>query len=87
MVNPSTHLENDEFGYACYTIVAPAPSELDGPLLDIEKAAGQERAKIPAHVTVKGTFYDIKSLDNLLVATSQLISIQQVWKLANRITA
>ena len=69
MVNPSTHLENDEFGYACYAIVAPAPSELAGPLLDIEKAAGQERAKIPAHVTVKGTFYDIKSLDNLLEVT------------------
>ncbi|MBT7004751.1 MAG: hypothetical protein HOA06_08525, partial [Chloroflexi bacterium] len=55
MVNPSTHLENDEFGYSCYTIVIPAPPELTEPLLEIERAAGQKRAKIPAHVTVKGT--------------------------------
>jgi hypothetical protein len=64
----STNLENDKFGYACYTIVAPAPDALAAPLLDIEHAAGQERAKIPGHVTVKGTFYDIESLDGLLSA-------------------
>jgi hypothetical protein len=66
MAIDSTHLENDKFGYSCYTIVAPAPSELEAPLLDVEHAAGQDRAKIPAHVTVKGTFYDIESLDGLL---------------------
>ncbi len=66
MAIDSTNLENDEFGYACYTIVAPAPCELAETLLTVERAAGQKRAKIPAHVTVKGTFYDIKSLDNLL---------------------
>ena len=42
----STCLENDKFGYACYTIVAPAPEELAGPLLEIERTADQERAKI-----------------------------------------
>ena len=62
----STNLENDEFGYACYTIVDPAPARLEQELLDIEHAAGQERAKIPGHVTVKGTFYDIESLDGLI---------------------
>jgi len=66
MVNPSTHLENDEFGYSCYAIVAPALSPLAEEMLDIEKAAGQERAKIPAHVTVKGTLYGIASLDGLV---------------------
>ena len=35
----STCLENDKFGYACYTIVAPAPKELAGPLLEIERTA------------------------------------------------
>jgi hypothetical protein len=66
MVNPSTHLENDEFGYACYTIVIPASTSLAGPMLEIEHAAGQERAKIPAHITVKGTIYGIESLDGLI---------------------
>ena len=66
MVNPSTHLENDEFGYACYAIVIPAPPDLAGPMLDIEHAAGQERAKIPAHITVKGTIYGIESLEGLV---------------------
>lgn len=66
MTNPSTYLENDEFGYSCYTIVIPAPPELAKRLLAIELAAGQERAKIPAHVTVKGTFYGIDSLDGLI---------------------
>ena len=66
MTNPSTDLENDGFGYACYTIVIAAPPELTELLLAIERAAGQERAKIPAHVTVKGTFYGIASLDGLI---------------------
>ena len=48
MVNPSTHLENDEFGYACYAIVIPAPPDLAGPMLDIEHAAAKsERRSLP----------------------------------------
>ncbi|MCH8230849.1 MAG: 2'-5' RNA ligase family protein [Chloroflexi bacterium] len=66
MTNPSTYLENDEFGYSCYTIVIAAPPDLTERLLAIERSAGQERAKIPAHVTVKGTFYGIASLDGLI---------------------
>jgi hypothetical protein len=66
MVIDSAELENDEFGYSCYTIVVPAPPELTEPLLEIERAAGQERAKIPAHVTVKGTLYGIASLDGMI---------------------
>ncbi len=66
MVIDSAELENDEFGYSCYTVVAPAPPELTEPLLAIERAAGQERAKIPAHVTVKGTLYGIASLDGMI---------------------
>ena len=66
MVIDSAELENDEFGYSCYTIVAPAPPELTKPLLDIETAAGQSRAKIPAHVTVKGTLYAVTSLEGMI---------------------
>lgn len=68
MAIDSTHLENDEFGYSCYTVVIPAPGRLLDPLLVIERDAGQERAKIPAHVTVKGTFHAISSL-NLVIKT------------------
>lgn len=66
MVIDSAELENDQFGYSCYTIVAPAPPALTEPLLEIERVAGQERAKIPAHVTVKGTLYGIASLDGMI---------------------
>lgn len=66
MAIDSTHLENDEFGYSCYVIVIPAPPELIEPLLAIERAAGQERAKIPAHITVKGTFHGITSLEGMI---------------------
>jgi hypothetical protein len=66
MAIDSTELENDQFGYSCYTIVASAPPELTEPLLDIETAAGQDRAKIPAHITVKGTLYGIASLDGMI---------------------
>jgi hypothetical protein len=74
VVNPSTYLENDDFGYVCYTIVIPAPAGLTKRLLEIERAAGQERAKIPAHVTVKGTFYGIASLDGMIEAIRDVAS-------------
>jgi hypothetical protein len=73
MVNPSTHLENDEFGYSCYAIVSPAPPSLAAPLLGIESAAGQQRAKIPAHVTVKGTLYAIASLNGMIEAIRDVV--------------
>ena len=82
MVNPSTHLTNDEFGYACYTIVIPAPPELTEPLLEIERAAGQERAKIPAHVTVKGTFYGINGLNELRDTVRSASSRHEPFRLA-----
>jgi 2'-5' RNA ligase len=66
MVSDSRDLENDEFGYSCYVVAIPAPDELSGPLLDIERAGGQVRAKIPAHITVKGTFFGIQSLNGII---------------------
>ena len=68
----STYLENDEFGYSCYVLVIPAPERFAPALLDIEKTAGQELSKIPSHVTVKGTFYAIESLDGVLDAIRQV---------------
>ncbi|MFW6174797.1 MAG: 2'-5' RNA ligase family protein [Chloroflexota bacterium] len=54
---------NDRFGYSCYAVVVPAPDDLRARCDEIERAAGQTRAKIPAHITVKGTFCRIESLD------------------------
>jgi 2'-5' RNA ligase len=78
----STHLENDKFGYSCYTIVAPAPDRLTDPLLAIEHASGQERAKIPGHVTVKGTFYGIESLESLLESIREVAKRHEPFDLA-----
>ncbi|MEX1019673.1 MAG: 2'-5' RNA ligase family protein [Litorilinea sp.] len=57
--------ENDRFGYSCYAIVLPAQDEIKAICDQIEHAAGMTRAKIPAHVTVKGTFYTIDSLEEV----------------------
>lgn len=73
----STNLENDQFGYACCTIVATAPPALIEPLLDIEKLVDQDRVKIPGHVTDMGIFYDIRSRDNLLEAIQFVASAHQ----------
>ena len=81
MVNPSTHLENDEFGYSCYTIVIPAPPVLTELLLEIERAAGQKRAKIPAHVTVKGTLYGIASLDGMIETIREIAGRHEPFEL------
>lgn len=66
MVIESTYLENDEFGYSCYAVALPAPPGLTKELSEIERTAGQKRAKIPAHITVKGTFYEPRSLPEIL---------------------
>lgn len=59
------HLANDRFGYSCYAVVLPAPDSIRTICDAIERAAGMTRAKIPAHITVKGTFYGIDSLEEL----------------------
>lgn len=66
MAIESTYLENDRFGYSCYVVALPAPPDLTGELSAIERAVGQKRAKIPAHITVKGTFYDPESLPKIM---------------------
>ena len=81
MVIRSTFLENDEFGYSCYTIVLPAHPDLTEKLLEIESAAGQAIAKIPAHITVKGTLYGISSLDGMIELIRTVAKRHQPFRL------
>jgi 2'-5' RNA ligase len=58
----STNLTNDRYGYSCYALVFPTTKELEAKVAAIERASGMTRAKIPAHITVKGTFHEIPDL-------------------------
>ncbi len=61
MTDPRT-LPNDRFGYSVYSLVSHASPEQVRLVADVREAVGQARAVIPAHVTVRGTFYGISSL-------------------------
>jgi 2'-5' RNA ligase len=56
---------NDRFGYSCYTLVLPASDELITQVEALRQEVGITVASIPAHVTVKGTFFNIDSLDRV----------------------
>ena len=58
----SSNLNDDRFGYSCYALVFPAPEEITAKVGAIERASEMTRAKIPAHITVKGTFHEIPDL-------------------------
>ena len=64
MTNQRT-LPNDSFGYSAYTVVAHASPEQVRMVAGVRKAIKLERATIPAHVTVRGTFHSIESLDEM----------------------
>jgi 2'-5' RNA ligase len=64
MTDPRT-VPNDRFGYSVYALVAHASPEQVRLVAEVREAVGQVRAVIPAHVTVRGTFYGIGSLDEL----------------------
>ncbi|TWF78145.1 2'-5' RNA ligase superfamily protein [Pseudonocardia hierapolitana] len=64
MTDPRT-LPNDRFGYSVYALVAHASPEQVRMVDEVREAVGQERAVIPAHVTVRGTFHGIASLDQM----------------------
>jgi 2'-5' RNA ligase len=61
----SRTLPNDRFGYSAYALVAHAAPEQVRAVAELRKAIGQARAVIPAHVTVRGTFYGIESLEEM----------------------
>jgi 2'-5' RNA ligase len=64
MADPRT-LPDDRFGYSVYALVAHASPEQVRMVAEVRQAVGQERAVIPAHVTVRGTFYGIASLEEM----------------------
>ncbi len=64
-IRSSKELTNDRFGYSCYTLVVPASENLINQVEALRNQMGVTVASIPAHVTVKGTFYDIDSLEQV----------------------
>lgn len=56
---------NDPFGYSCYTLVIPASDALIAQVEALRNTIGVTVASIPAHITVKGTFFNIESLDQV----------------------
>jgi 2'-5' RNA ligase len=58
-------LPNDRFGHSVYALVAHACPEQVRIIAEVREAVGQARAVIPAHVTVRGTFYGIESLEEM----------------------
>lgn len=64
MVDART-LPNDRFGYSVYTVVAHAERRQLELVQDVRKAINLTRATIPAHVTVRGTFHSIESLEEI----------------------
>lgn len=76
MTDPRT-LPNDRFGYSVYTLVAHASPEQVRMVAQVREAIGQERAIIPAHVTIRGTFYGIDSLAELCGLLRETAAEQQ----------
>lgn len=56
---------NDQFGFSCYTLVIPAGESLTAQVEQLRNQVGVTVASIPAHVTIKGTFFQIESLEEV----------------------
>ena len=56
---------NDQFGYSCYALVIPASEALTAQVEELRNAVGVTVASIPAHITTKGTFFNIESLEQV----------------------
>lgn len=61
-IYPVENQPNDQFGYSIYSLVIPASVELSELVESIRNRVGVTVASIPAHITVKGPFFDIESL-------------------------
>lgn len=55
-------------------VALPVSDELTNQLSVIEKEAGQTRAKIPSHITVRGTFYEPVNLREVLETVDRIAS-------------
>src|SRR5215213_2973776 len=56
---------NDPFGYSCYALMIPASAALTAQVEQLRQTVGVTVASIPAHVTVKCTFFKIESLEEV----------------------
>lgn len=72
----SRTLTNDEFGYSAYTLVAMADPQQVHAVDGVRNAIGLTRATIQAHVTIRGTFFAIPSLDELRASLGKVASEQ-----------
>jgi 2'-5' RNA ligase len=58
-------LTNDEFGFSVYTLVLFAPVDIQQTVQDLRDAVEVRRSMLPAHITIKGPFCGIDSIDNV----------------------
>jgi 2'-5' RNA ligase len=63
---------NDQFGYSCYALVIPASEALTAQVEQLRNSVGVTVASIPAHITVKGTFFEIESLEAVRQAVREI---------------
>ena len=56
---------NDQFDYSCYALVIPASVALTAQVEALRSTVGVTVASIPAHITAKGTFFNIASLEQV----------------------
>jgi len=66
---------NDQFGYSCYTLVIPASEELTARVEALRNTVGVSVASIPAHITVKGTFFNIESLEQVKQRVAEITRV------------
>lgn len=65
MAVDASNRPNDRFGYSVYAGVLFAPPELAEAVYRVREVTKSKRAMLPPHVTVLGTFCDIKSFDEV----------------------
>ena len=66
---------DDRFGYAVYSCVAFAAPEQQQEVQALRDAVKAQRSMMPAHVTVKGTFCEIPSLDAVKALIAQIAEV------------
>lgn len=81
MTVDSANLPDDRFGYSVYAVVIMAPREIMQMVGGLRQTLRITRPMIPAHVTVKGTFYDIPDLDELRKSLSGLAGRTRSFRL------
>lgn len=70
----------DQFGYTCYTIDLPAGDRIIEAQQAIWRRFPSPRAAIPAHVTVKGTFVGITSLDEVKTLIGEISATTAMFR-------